>query len=206
MFARVLVLGLVLLAAVAAPALSLAEPPQPQYGPFYSGQLLVARPAMGDPRFSEAVIYLADHDAKGAFGLVVNQLVGRGPLKDFMAGLKMAPADDVTGDVALYAGGPVERGAGFVLHTADYATEGTAMRRGGFSVTASLKAIRDIAQGKGPRRYRVLLGYAGWGPGQLENELRRGDWDIAPADEAILFDDDTGSKWARARAAVGLPM
>jgi len=207
MVARVLAFCLALLSWTAQAQAPVSDPaPRPQYGPYFSGQLLVARPAMGDPRFSETVIYLADHDSQGAFGLVINRPMGVGPLKEFMQGLKMEPAQDVSGDVALFAGGPVEVGAGFVLHTGDYATDGTGMRRGDFAVTASLRVLRDIAAGKGPRRYRVLLGYSGWGPGQLENELRRGDWDIAPADADILFDDSNGSKWQRARAAAGLPM
>ncbi len=183
-----------------------AEPPQ--FGPYFSGQMLVAAPTVDDPNFAETVIYLADHDAEGAFGLIVNRPLGRGPAADFMVGLKMTPPDDVdpTIEIRLGLGGPVERDAGFVLHTNDYQTEGTAMIRGAVAVTASLKAVKDISRGKGPRRHLVILGYAGWGPGQLENEMRRGDWGIAPYDETIVFDAEDKTKWRRASDRIGIPM
>lgn len=179
---------------------------EPEFGPYFAGQMLVAGPSLQDPRFAQTVIYLAEHDRGGAFGLVVNRPIGRGPLKDFMAGLNLKPDDKVAGDIRLFAGGPVDGAAGFVLHSADYRTEGTALMRGGVAVTANPKVLDDIAHGLGPRRYRVFLGYAGWGPGQLENELRRGDWNVAPYDEGVVFDDAIETKWSRARAAVGVPL
>jgi putative transcriptional regulator len=203
---------LTLLLAAASPALAgdaaKAVPPAPQYGPYYSGQLLVAGPSMPDPRFQGAVIYLADHDAEGAFGLIVNRPVGAGPVRDFLLGLGMTPdpTEDISGDVRIHAGGPVEPGAGFVLHTNDYQTETTGMLRGKVAVTASLKAVKDIGLGKGPRRYLILLGYAGWTSGQLEAEMRRGDWQIAPYDEDTVFAADDAGKWDRARKSAGIPM
>lgn len=182
--------------------------PAPLNGPYYSGQLLVAGPTMPDPRFKGAVIYLADHDAEGAFGLIVNRPVGEGPVRDFLIGLGMTPdsSENFTGDVRIHAGGPIEPGAGFVLHTNDYQTETTGMLRGKVAVTASLKAVKDIGLGKGPRRYLILLGYAGWASGQLEAEMRRGDWQIAPYDEDSVFGDDDAAKWDRAQKSAGIPM
>ena len=207
---RALILMVLLTAASPAPAGDAAKagPPAPQYGPYYSGQLLVAGPTMPDPRFQGAVIYLADHDAEGAFGLIVNRPVGAGPVRDFLIGLGMQldPAETITGTVRIHAGGPVEPGAGFVLHTNGYQTETTGMIRGKVAVTASLKAVKDIGLGKGPRRYLILLGYAGWGAGQLEAEMRRGDWQIAPYDETTVFGEDDAAKWARARKSAGVPM
>ncbi|MEQ9574523.1 MAG: YqgE/AlgH family protein [Rhodospirillales bacterium] len=207
---RALILTVLLTAVFPAQAGDAAKagPPAPQYGPDYSGQLLVAGPAMPDPRFQGAVIYLADHDAEGAFGLIVNRPVGAGPVRDFLMGLgmKLEPTEDVTGEVRIHAGGPVEPGAGFVLHTNGYQTETTGMIRGKVAVTASLKAVKDIGLGKGPRRYLILLGYAGWGAGQLEAEMRRGDWQIAPYDETTVFGEDDAAKWDRARKAAGIPM
>jgi len=200
------------LLAVAAPAHAADDgkdaPPGPQHGPYYSGQLLVAEAAMPDPRFSGTVIYLADHDAAGAFGLVVNRPVGEGPVRDFLMGLGMEPdpSEKLSGEVRIHSGGPVEPGAGFVLHTNDYQTETTGMIRGKVAVTASLKAVKDIGLGTGPRRYLILLGYAGWGPGQLEAEMRRGDWQIAPFDETTVFGSDDDAKWQRARKRAGIPM
>lgn len=185
-----------------------ARPPAPQHGPYYSGQLLVAGPTMPDPRFQGAVIYLADHNAEGAFGLIVNRPVGEGPVRDFLIGLGMPPdpGENITGDVRIHAGGPVEPGAGFVLHTNDYQTETTGMLRGKVAVTASLKAVKDIGLGSGPRRYLILLGYAGWTSGQLEAEMRRGDWLIAPYDEDTVFGEDDATKWDRAQKTAGIPM
>ena len=207
---RALILMVLLTAASPAPAGDAAKagPPAPQYGPYYSGQLLVAGPTMPDPRFQGTVIYLADHDAEGAFGLIVNRPVGAGPVRDFLIGLGMQldPAETITGNVRIHAGGPVEPGAGFVLHTNGYQTETTGMIRGKVAVTASLKAVKDIGLGKGPRRYLILLGYAGWTAGQLEAEMRRGDWEIAPYDETTVFGEDDAAKWARARKASGIPM
>ncbi|MEK9672702.1 MAG: YqgE/AlgH family protein [Rhodospirillaceae bacterium] len=194
--------------ALPAPAAADNGAPKPQFGPFYSGQLLVAAKTMVDPRFAQTVIYLADHDRKGAFGLVLTRPLLQGSAVDFMRGLKMeaAPDADPAIRISLYSGGPVEPGAGFVLHTNEYKTEGTSMARGAVAVTASLKAVRDISMGKGPRRHAVFLGYAGWGPGQLKGELQRGDWLIAPYDEAVVFDDAFKTKYDRAKALVGVPM
>ncbi len=207
---RALILMVLLTAATQAPAgdAAKARPPAPQNGPYYSGQLLVAGPTMPDPRFQGAVIYLADHDVEGAFGLLVNRPVGKGPVRDFLLGLGMkpGPSEDFTGDVRIHAGGPVEPGAGFVLHTNDYQTETTGMLRGKVAVTASLRAVKDIGLGKGPRRYLILLGYAGWTSGQLEAEMRRGDWQIAPYDEDTVFGMDDAGKWDRAQKASGIPM
>ena len=210
---RVLILTVLLMTAGFPRAADAAEgtgtdTPQPQFGPYYSGQLLVAEPSMPDPRFAGTVIYLADHDAEGAFGLVVNRPMGEGPVRDFLIGLGMKPApeDDYSGDVRIHAGGPVEPGAGFVLHSNEYQTETTGMIRGKVAVTASLKAVQDIGRGRGPRRYLILLGYAGWGAGQLEAEMRRGDWSIAPFDAETVFDAADADKWKRALGGAGIPM
>ncbi len=200
-------LALIAVMALVSPVRS-DETSRPQNGPYYSGQLLVAGPSMPDPRFAGVVIYLADHDREGAIGLVVNQPLGGGPVRDFLIGLGHPPADDddISGDIRIHRGGPVDRGAGFVLHTNDYQTENTAMIRGAVAVTASLDAVKDIGRGKGPRRYLILLGYAGWRGGQLEEELRRGDWEIAPYDEETVFGTDDDAKWSRAHANAGVPM
>ena len=200
-------LAFVLLTGTAAGARRQAIPgTDPEFGPYYAGQLLVAAPSMQDPRFAETVIYLADHDSHGAFGFIVNRPIGDGPLKEFMAGLGLHPDATVTGDVQLFAGGPVDPGAGFVLHSSEYHIDGTAMVRGPVAVTANPAVLSDIGLGKGPRHRRLFLGYTGWGPGQLENELRRGDWNIAPYDEGIVFDDAIKTKWSRAHAAIGVPL
>jgi putative transcriptional regulator len=164
-----------------------------------TGQLLVATPDMPDPRFARTVIYLLRHDASGAQGLVVNR-----PLRDIPLALLLEQmgleSRGVPGTVRLHVGGPVDTLRILVLHTGGYASEGTLPVKDGFAVTWEPDILRAIAHGKGPRRTLFALGYAGWGPGQLEGEMKAGAWVRASADETILFDDSYETKWDRAMA------
>lgn len=171
-------------------------------GPALVGQFLVATEALRAPAFARTVIYMVRDDANGAMGLVVNR-----PVRDVpVAGLlRQFGLDDrgVTGSVRAHYGGPVERGLGFMLHTGEYTTQGTQLIAGDIALTPTpgvLTALRDIAQGAGPRRALFAVGYAGWAPGQLAGEIEQGAWITVPADEALLFDDDHTSKWDRATA------
>ncbi len=162
-----------------------------------AGQLLVATPAMSDPRFVETVIFMVKHDASGAMGLVVNRPVGEIAMTDL---LKELGIDDESadGEIRLYYGGPVDAGRGLVLHSPDYVAEETQVITDKVSLTAEREIVRAIAHGDGPRLSLVTFGYAGWGAGQLEGEIKRGGWISVPADEALVFDDDYEGKWARA--------
>ena len=173
-----------------------------QTAPGLAGQFLVATDTLRDPRFARTVIYMVRHDATGAMGLVVNR-----PVRDMPLGplLRKFGRDDrgVTGTVRAHYGGPVEIGQGFLLHTAEYATEGTERVAGDIAMTPTpgvLTALGDIARGAGPRKSLFAIGYAGWAPGQLEGEIERGAWITVPADEALLFDEDPARKWDRATA------
>lgn len=173
-----------------------------QAAPGLAGQFLVATDTLRDPRFARTVIYMVRHDATGAMGLVVNR-----PVRDMPLGplLRKFGRDDrgVTGTVRAHYGGPVEIGQGFLLHTAEYATEGTERVAGDIAMTPTpgvLTALGDIARGAGPRKSLFAIGYAGWAPGQLEGEIERGAWITVPADEALLFDEDPARKWDRATA------
>ena len=173
-----------------------------QAGPGLAGQFLVATESLRDPRFARTVIYMVRHDATGAMGLVVNRPVRDMPLAPL---LRQFGLDDrgVTGSVRAHYGGPVEIGQGFLLHTAEYATEGTERIVGDVAMTPTpgvLNALSDIARGAGPRKSLFAVGYAGWAPGQLEGEIEQGSWITVPADEALLFDDDATRKWERATA------
>lgn len=166
------------------------------------GQFLVATESLRDPRFARTVIYMVRHDATGAMGLVVNR-----PVRDMPLGplLRRFGRDDrgVTGSVRAHYGGPVDIGQGFLLHTAEYATQGTERVAGDIALTPQpgvLSALSDIARGAGPRKSLFAVGYAGWAPGQLEGEIEQGSWITVPADEALLFDDDAARKWDRATA------
>jgi len=164
-----------------------------------AGRLLVATPDMRDPRFAETVIYMVRHDGTGALGVVVNRPVQSMPLAVLLERLGMANAN-APGGVLVRWGGPVEPGKAFALHTPDYQTEGTVMVKGRFGFTANRKILEALAAGAGPRRLLLTVGYAGWGPGQLDAELERGGWLTASPDEEVVFDEDDASKWRRATA------
>ncbi|HEY7041059.1 MAG TPA: YqgE/AlgH family protein [Methylomirabilota bacterium] len=167
-----------------------------------AGQFLVATEELGDPRFARTVVYLARHDATGAMGLIVNRPLQEIPLA---ALLRRLGVDDhgVTGNIRVHYGGPVEPASGWMLHSAEYATEGTERLAPDIALTPlspRSPTLGEIGRGGGPGRYLFVLGYAGWAPGQLEGEIDSGAWITVSADAALLFDDDHAHKWERATA------
>jgi putative transcriptional regulator len=164
-----------------------------------AGQLLVATADMPDPRFARTVIYMVRHDATGAQGLVVNQPLGDIPLAMLLDRAALE-SKGVNGVVRVHSGGPLEPRRVFVLHTGDYSGELTLPVKDGIALTWDPAILLAIARGGGPRQLLFALGYAGWGPGQLEREMKSGAWGKAAADEAILFDSADESKWERAIA------
>lgn len=177
----------------------------PARSPYLGGQLLVAAPKMTDPNFAETVIVMVDHNAGGAMGLIVNRIMGSGQLKTLLQGFGVE-SDTASGTVRLHAGGPVETGRGFVLHSADYSGPSTQKVSDGLAVSTGRDILNAIADGEGPRVIRFILGYAGWGPGQLEGEMARDDWLTAPAEPSLVFDDDVDSLWQKAVDSGGLPL
>jgi len=172
---------------------------------YLSGQLLVATPRMGDPRFARTVIYMVDHDAEGAMGLVINRSYGEGPWNALLEGFGVEH-EDVSGSVRLHYGGPVDSGRGFVLHTADYTGVSTRVVDSELAFSTGLDVLEAVAEGKGPRRSLFVLGYAGWGPGQLEGEMAHDDWLTAPAEETLIFGDDPDEIWEKALDRAGLAL
>ncbi len=170
---------------------------------YLMGQLLVAMPTMRDPRFTRSVIFLCAHSADGAMGLVVNRLVGSLTFPYLLDQLGIARSE-AGRDIRVHFGGPVETGRGFVLHSPDYSDDGTMMVGERVGLTASLDILRDIATGGGPKQSLLALGYAGWGPGQLDLEIQANGWLSAPADEALLFDERLDDKWERAIGKLGV--
>jgi putative transcriptional regulator len=160
---------------------------------------LVAADDLPDPRFARTVVYVVRHDAAGAQGFVVNRPLREVSLASLMEQVGL-PGEGVSGQVRLQAGGPVESFGVFALHTGEWSAPGTQAVAGGLSVTARPEILRAMADSKGPRRVIVLLGYAGWGPGQLEAEMKGGYWLKAAADESLVFDGEHDTKWARARS------
>jgi putative transcriptional regulator len=163
-----------------------------------AGQLLVAAPDLQDPNFRETVVYLVHHDQAGAMGLVVNRVLGTGPLDEMLEGLGMPPDGAADLELRVHYGGPVEPARGFMLHSPDYRAEDTVVLSDLVALTVSPGILQDIAAGKGPRRSLFALGYAGWGPEQLESELAAGAWVVVEPDAELLFDEQPETKWQRA--------
>jgi len=149
---------------------------------------------MGDPRFARTVILMVRHDTDGAFGIVINRPIAERPLAELLAmlGDKDAP---VAGEMRIVAGGPVQPELGFVVHSTDYSGPQTIDAGGQTAVTSSRDILRDIGSGKGPKKSFFAFGYAGWGRGQLEGELKGGSWATAPAEQTLIFDEDREKVW-----------
>lgn len=162
-----------------------------------TGQLLIATPTMGDPRFSQTVILLVRHDAAGAMGIVINRPVGWRLFASLMQAIGQ-DASDVSGQVRVFAGGPVQAESGYVLHSDDYHRSGTIEIDDKVAMTASPEVLQDIAHRQGPSQYMIAFGYAGWGPGQLEGELALRAWVLVPDDPHLVFDEDRADVWNEA--------
>jgi putative transcriptional regulator len=162
-----------------------------------AGQLLVAAPSMGDPRFYQTVIMLVRHDRTGAMGIVVNRPLQERPLAAVLEALGER-ADAAAGNVRIFAGGPVQPELGFVLHSAEYRRADTLDIDGHVAMTSSREILRDIAANRGPKQSLVAFGYAGWAPGQLEGELKQGVWFTAPADAKLIFEEERERVWESA--------
>ncbi len=167
------------------------------------GNLLVAMPQMNDPRFERAVIYMCAHNNEGAMGLVVNKLFEQLSFPDLLDQLSIQTGPR-TQQIRVHFGGPVESGRGFVLHSDDYVREGTMLVDSGFALTATTDILRAIAEGEGPRSSILALGYAGWGPGQLDNEFAANGWLHVPADPELVFGADLEHKWLLALNKLGV--
>jgi len=178
---------------------------------FLEGHFLVAMPAMPDPRFKQAVIYLCAHSNAGAMGLIINHPADHVDFSDLLVQLKIVPADaDIVlppgaKPVQVVKGGPVEEARGLVLHSDDVTFDNaTLSMNGGVCMTATLDIIRAIAAGKGPRNALLALGYAAWAPGQLESEIQANGWLICEAETAIVFDPDIGGKYHKVMERLGV--
>ena len=189
----VMAAAFVLQAAVLKAAL-LANPEQAPARPSLAGQLLVASPEMGDPRFERTVILIVQHGPAGALGIVINKPVGEQPLASVFEALGHK-GDDVAGKVRVFAGGPVQPEVGFVVHGPDYHRPDTVTINDRLSMTSSIEILRDIGRQKGPAKILVAFGYAGWGPDQLEGEIEARAWGVAEADPTLVFDEDRDQVW-----------
>ena len=164
-----------------------------------TGQLLIAMPAMQDPRFTQSVIFICAHNPDGAMGVVLNRPAKSPRFLDMLQQLGIEPSPPKR-LLAVGTGGPVDDQRGFVLHSPDWAGEGSLDVDGQHVLSANLDILRAVAAGGGPEHARLVLGYAGWGAGQLDDEIMRNAWLNVPADESIIYDTDYATKWQRALA------
>ena len=170
---------------------------------YLTGHMLIAMPGMQDPRFDKSLIYMCAHSPEGAMGLVVNRVLESLTFPDLLEQLGI-DCRAVGERINVHFGGPVESGRGFVLHSADYVREATLVVDGEVALTATLDILRAMAAGDGPRRSLLALGYAGWGPGQLDSEIKDNGWLHVAPDTDLLFDSELDSKWERAIRKIGV--
>jgi putative transcriptional regulator len=181
-----------------------SAPPSEKSGEsFLEGKLLIAMPGMPDPRFEKSVIFMCSHSAQGAMGLIINKPIDGLSFRELVdklgIGMKVA-----RGDMPILFGGPVQMGRGFVLHSAEYASEETTLPlTPEISLTATVDILRAISEGRGPEKAVLVLGYAGWGEGQIEAEILANGWIHCDADAAIVFDTGYESRWQTALAKLG---
>lgn len=169
---------------------------------YLTGRFLLAMPGIGDPRFERAVIAVCAHDENGALGIGLGRVVPRLGLHALLTQLEL-PIDN-TPDAPIHVGGPVEPQRGFVIHGLDWGGEGTVQVADRWALTGTLDVLRAIADGQGPSRFVVALGYAGWSPGQLDGEMTRHGWFDVEGDLGLLYDTQAADRWASAFAATGI--
>ena len=176
---------------------------------FLDGQFLIAMPGMADANFARTVVYICAHSDDGAMGFVINR-PQQLSFSDVLLHLDLVEEDEVirlpgsTLDFPIRSGGPVESGRGFVLHSDDYLSESSIPVSDDICLTATLDIVRAISRGRGPQRGLMMLGYAGWGAGQIENEIGANGWLTCPAQEELIFDTNLDSKYERALALMGI--
>lgn len=169
---------------------------------YLTGQFLLAMPGMGDPRFDHAVVAMCAHDSQGALGIGIGTEIRGLGFHDLLGQLKIDAGQCPNRAVSM--GGPVEPGRGFVVHSRDWDGQDTIDVAGRWALSGTLDVLRAIAAGKGPRQWLVALGYAGWGEGQLDDEMTRHGWLTVGADPALIFDVPAAERWAAGMAAAGV--
>lgn len=170
---------------------------------FLEGKLLIAMPGMPDPRFEKSVIFMCAHSAKGAMGLIVNKPISGLSFRELMDKFNISVTSD-SGDTPILFGGPVQIKRGFVLHSSDYGSDDTTLQiTDEISLTATTDILQAISQGRGPSKAMLVLGYAGWGDGQIESEILSNGWIHCDADPELIFGTDHDAKWETAIKKLG---
>ncbi len=174
---------------------------------YMTGKMLIAMPSMGDPRFDRAVIFVCSHDEDGAMGLVINHALPGIEFNDLVKQLKIESnimIDFEKMELPVMYGGPVESARGFLLHSGDFIRAETIKINNFYGVTGTLDALKDVAQGKGPKNLMFVLGYAGWDAGQLEAEIIQNVWLVCDSDEDLVFTQENHNKWTQAVGKLGI--
>jgi putative transcriptional regulator len=172
---------------------------------YLTGQLLVAMPGMTDKRFEKAVIYMCVHSMEeGAMGLIINKPLPDISFGDILQNLNIQPRSDMRSKIQVHRGGPVQTQLGFILHSADYQKSGTLLVDSEIALSTTTEILKAIAEGHGPNRNLMALGYAGWDSRQLDEEIKRNAWLNVPADADLLFSTDYEKKWDKAIAKLGI--
>ncbi len=169
---------------------------------FLSGQFLLAMPGIGDPRFDKAVIAMCVHDEDGALGIGLGRIVPRITFHDLLKQLDIEPGS--APDVPIHLGGPVEPQRGFIIHSLDWGGEASVQVSNRWALSATLDILRAISEGRGPSRWLAALGYAGWGAGQLEQEMCSNGWFSTGGSDELLYECDVSSRWANAFKSAGI--
>lgn len=171
------------------------------------GQFLLAMPNMGDPRFLRSVVYMVAHDSEGAMGFIINKRAEGLSLGDILKDMPKTVAKTGLVNLPVYVGGPVQNDRGFVLHTSDYEkTHNTLSQELPIALTQSADVLVDAAHGRGPEKMRLFLGYAGWGPGQIEGELQDNAWLVCDANIAEIFTSQSDDLYEKCVAAMGIDL
>ena len=171
---------------------------------YLDGKLLIAMPGMGDPRFEHSVVFMCAHSEDGALGLIVNKPSSELKFSSLLEQLKIDVGRPER-DIRVHFGGPVENGRGFVLHSGDYLSEESTLQvNDGFGMTATLDVLEELARGSGPDSALLALGYSGWGPGQLEEEIQQNGWLTCDATPEIVFGSNDDGKWTEALSTLGV--
>ncbi|MER2605641.1 MAG: YqgE/AlgH family protein [Siculibacillus sp.] len=178
---------------------------------YLGGKILIAMPGMEDERFSRALVYLCAHSEEGAMGVIINRPSSQPSFPDLLVQLEIIPEEkrillpDQARAMKVQTGGPVETTRGFVLHSAEWSVENATLPiDDAFALTTTLEVLKAIAEGRGPKKAILALGYAGWSAGQLESEIQWNGWLHCPADPALVFDTDIERKYDRALKTLGI--
>jgi putative transcriptional regulator len=169
----------------------------------FRDQLLIAMPSLQSDAFTKSVVYVCAHSSAGTMGIVVNQKLPEIKFRDLMSQFQL-PMNGLQGDPIVHFGGPVETGRGFVLHSTDFLREDTVRVNSRIGITGTIDILKAISEGHGPRQSIFALGYAGWGPGQLDAEMQQNAWLTVPADDGLIFDTNLSNKWERALLKMGI--